>query len=100
MVDLARSGVKVRRIAQVVWVSSSGISKVLKSHRETGNVAPMASSERRRLTSTRDDRMLLRKTPTERRTSVRALRQTRRCRHLNWQISRQNCQSSPNFHWL
>ena len=72
VVALRQEGYKQTDIAEVLGISQSAVSKILKRQREAGNVRPRKSPGRPRLTTRRDDRQLLnfsrrnRKLPTSR----------------------------------
>ena len=72
VVALRQEGYKQTDIAEVLGISQSAVSKILKRQREAGNVRPRKSPGRPRLTTIRDDRQLLnfsrrnRKLPTSR----------------------------------
>ena len=59
VVALRQEGYKQTDIAEVLGISQSAVSKILKRQREAGNVRPRKSPGRPRLTTRRDDRQLL-----------------------------------------
>ena len=74
IVGMWRAGKKQREISRILGVPQGTVSKVLRRFRNKGNVNPGVSTGRPKITSIREDRLLLRECQRNRTTSAETLR--------------------------